>query len=231
MVVGSQRCDLHVMVGQECIRHRDQTAIWLARQCAEDGFELGRAMNGCGNCLYREGQSAGFECAQVIGIGRRRRVEQEDGSTDVRRDLLEQLQPLAGRRCLNIGETSGVAAGPRHARDETAADRIGDGRENDGDCAGFAQQRRGDGCVLRKNELGLLRDEFFRRSLSRPHVVTRGPASMYLDVATLHPPELLKFLPECGDEALSYRVTLDKAHQHANSPRRAGLLRACVERP
>ena len=56
--------------------------------------------------------------------------------------------------------------GRGQARDEAAADRIGNGRENDGDGARLLQQRRSGGCVLRKNEVGLQRDEFLRESLS-----------------------------------------------------------------
>ena len=54
-VARGQRCDLHAMVGQENIRHRDQTAVWVARQGAKDGFELGRAVNRRSDRLYREG--------------------------------------------------------------------------------------------------------------------------------------------------------------------------------
>jgi hypothetical protein len=45
---------------------------------------------------------------------------------------LEQLQPLAAQRALHHDETGGVAAGPREACDEAAADRIGKNRENVG---------------------------------------------------------------------------------------------------
>jgi hypothetical protein len=40
-VARGQRWDLHAMVGQENIRHRDQTAVWVARQRAKDGFPRG----------------------------------------------------------------------------------------------------------------------------------------------------------------------------------------------
>ena len=45
------------------------------------------------------------------------------------------LLPLAAHRALEIDETGGVAAGPRQAPAETAADRICDLQENDGDGA------------------------------------------------------------------------------------------------
>jgi hypothetical protein len=44
---------------------------------------------------------------------------------------------------------------PRKARDEAAADRVGDERENDGDDARLLQQRGRSRCEVRKNEVGL----------------------------------------------------------------------------
>ena len=73
-----------------------------------------------------QGLSGGFEGIQIIfGKRRRCRVEQEGDPGDARRDLLEQPQPLAGEGRLHIDETGDVAARPREARDETAADWIG----------------------------------------------------------------------------------------------------------
>jgi hypothetical protein len=95
-----------------------------------------------------------------LGKRRRCRVEQEGDPGDARRDLLEQPQPLAGQGRLHIDETGDVAARPREARDEAAADWIGAGRENDGYAARLMQHRRGGRCVLRKNEVGPQLDEF-----------------------------------------------------------------------
>jgi hypothetical protein len=100
------------------------------------GFELGCVVNRCRDPLHCEGWSGGLEGVQkIFGIWRRCRVEQEGDPVNARRDLLEQLQPLAGHRRLHSSETSDVAARPRKARDEAAADRINNGRENDGDGA------------------------------------------------------------------------------------------------
>ena len=91
------------------------------------------------------------------------------------------------------------------------------------------QQRRGGGCVCRKNEFGLQRDEFLGEPLHR----LRGgrPASVDPDVAALRPPQLLESHPECGHEGLYFRVALGKPHQHANTLHPVGLLRARRQRP
>src|SRR5262249_9097741 len=57
------------------------------------------------------------------------------------------------------------------------------------------------------------------------------PACVEPDVAVLHPPELLKSLPECGEERRSFQVVLGIAHQHTDAPHPLALLRARRERP
>jgi hypothetical protein len=86
------------------------------------------------------------------------------------------------------------------------------------------------GCILRKNEVRLQRDEFRRVSL---HCLRfkRRPASVDPDVAALRPPELLESLAECCDPGLCFRVALGKRHQHADPAHPFGLLRARRERP
>src|SRR5262245_60476676 len=88
-------------------------------------------------------------------ICRRCRVEQEGYPGHARRNLLEQLEPLSRHRRLHSDETSDVSARLPKARNEAAADRIGNERENNGDRACLLQHRGGDGCALRKNEVGL----------------------------------------------------------------------------
>src|SRR5262249_10683224 len=83
------------------------------------------------------------------------------------------------------------------------------------------------GCDSRKNEIGLQRDEFLREPPSRLRIFGRCPAGVEPDIAGLHPPELLKSLPECGEERRSFQVVLGIAHQHADPPHALGLLRAC----
>src|SRR6516162_6460906 len=83
---------------------------------------------------------------------------------------------------------------------------------------------------MRENQIGLQRDELLRKSLPRLRVEPR-PASVNPNVASLHPPELLKSVPECCDKALCLRVAFGKAHQHSDPPHRLGLLRKRRERP
>src|SRR5262245_46456570 len=149
----------------------------------------------------------------------------------MRRDLLEQLDPLADNRRLHNGETCSVAARMRQALDETAPDRIGNDHKNDGDGMRFLQHRRGWGCVLRKNEVGLRRDEFPCGLSPRPRVIECPPARLDLEIAALRPPKLVESFLECSQVSLKFRVALRMRHQHADAPHPVRLLGARRKRP
>jgi hypothetical protein len=83
-----------------------------------------------------------------VGEGAGLGIDHERSARHARRDLLEHRQPLSGNGRLKIGKAGDVAARPREARHEAAADRIEDDRENDGDGACLLQQRRSAGCAL-----------------------------------------------------------------------------------
>ena len=188
-------------------------------------------MNRCCDRLHCEGRSGGFEGLQVIfGIWRRCRVEQEGDPGDARRNLFEQLQPLAGHRRLHIDETGDVAAWPRQARDEAAADRIGNDAKMMGMvrvCCSIAAvvgvlcERMRSGCSATSS--------FANRCINSASPVR--PAIVDPDVAALRPSKLLESLPECGDEGLSFPVALGIPHQHTDPPHSVRLLRARRKRP
>ena len=143
-------------------------------------------------------------------------------------DLLEQLQPLARHRRLGQDESGDAAPRSRQARDEAAADRIGNDCENDWDGARLLQQSRRVGRAIRKDQFGLERDEVLRELLPRLRVAGWCPAILDPDVAALRPSELLESLPERRDAGLCFRVALGIRHQHANPP--GAILRAHTQR-
>src|SRR5204863_935713 len=102
--------------------------------------------------LHGEGGSGGSERIEKdFDRRRRRRVEQESGPADARRDLFQQLKPFAGYRALEIDEAGGIASGPRQASDEAIAYRIDNRRKNDRNRVSISQQRFGSGRVRGKN--------------------------------------------------------------------------------
>src|SRR5215471_2806107 len=149
----------------------------------------------------------------------------------MRRNLLEQFEPLAAQRVLDSGEAGDIAGRPRQTCYEATADWIGNVRKDDGDGASFLQQHRRSWCGMRKNEVRMQRDEFFRESLPFFRVVGWCPARIDRDFLALYPPELLEFLPESRDVCLCFPVALRIAHQRSYPPHPVSLLRARRERP
>ena len=117
-------------------------------------------MDRCEYHLRCEGPSGSFKRLQPkFRKCRHCGIKPNGDPGDPRRNLLEQFQPLAGLRRFRNGETGNVAARSQEARDEAAANRIGNNPENDGDGARLLQQRCGGGGALRKNEVGRKRDK------------------------------------------------------------------------
>src|SRR5262252_8791584 len=56
--------------------------------------------------------------------------------------------------------------------------------------------------------------------------VARSPVIVHLDVASFRPTQALQRLAERCNARLCLRIALGKAHQHADPPHPAGLLRA-----
>src|SRR5262249_32955820 len=86
-------------------------------------------------------------------------------------------------------------------------------------------------CDVRKNDVGLLCNQFLRESAHQFHVGGCHPTGVDVNVAALCPPEFLKLLSERLDMRLSFQVVLGIAHQHPDAPHPVGLLRARRERP
>src|SRR5258708_35957281 len=61
--------------------------------------------------------------------------------------------------------------------------------------------------------------------------VARSAVIVHLDVASFRPTQALQRLAERCNARLCLRIALGKAHQHADPPHPAGLLRVCRERP
>src|SRR6516165_4602644 len=123
-----------------------------------------------------------------------------------------------------------MATWARQALDEAATNRIGNHCKNDRDGARLLQQCSRGGGAVRKNEIGLQRDQLLREPLHHLRVGP-GPAGVDPYVAAFRPPELLERFPKCCDPGLCFRVDLGIAHQHADSPHSVGLLRARRKRP
>ena len=163
------------------------------------------------------------QMAPTAGLNRERRP------CDARRDLLEQVRPACRRSSPPTWRNGDVAAWTRQARDETAADRIGNHRKNDWDGACLLQHPAVVEMIA-KNKVGLQRYEFLREPLRRtPHLTRSGECRS----GCCGPPSTRasESLPERRDPGLCFLVALGIPHQHADPPHPVGLLRARSERP
>ncbi len=107
-----------------------------------------------------------------------------------RRQISEQLQPLAAQCKLEIGESGGIAAWPRQACDEALAHGIGDVEEHDGyGTSGLLRCRQAwrasheDHIRSRTNQLD--------RGGSHATHVAGGPAIIDVQIAARSPPQFL----------------------------------------
>src|SRR5215208_7367809 len=113
-------------------------------QRGDGGFERRGVVHGHRDRLHTQRSRGGFERAKVIlGIGSRCWVEQEGDPLESRRNLLEQLHPLACHCGLSVDETGYVGARLAKLRHEAAADRIGNGYEDDGNGTRVLKERSG----------------------------------------------------------------------------------------
>src|SRR6185437_13370289 len=100
----------------ECIRHHHDTAGRLTR--GNQAFNFVHVANGCVTRFNTKRHRGGFKGApEGSDEGCRSRVEHQVDAADARRDLLQQLDPLAAQRTYDRCEAGGVAAGLREARD------------------------------------------------------------------------------------------------------------------
>ena len=158
-------------------------------------------------------------------------VDGDSRLPECRHALLQQSQPLAGNRRLEILKPGDVAIGVREAVDKSAPDRVRDLDENG---------RYGLVQLFQGGEGGVATDhKYIRRSVGerdcfRPDLVDliARPSDLYADVATVAPTELAERVDERCNARAAFWIGLSIARrQHAHTPGSIGLLRAHHEWP
>ncbi len=183
--------------------------------------------------LDRQRSRGGLERTQIIISASRRRVrvEHDRRTRDVRRNLLEQIEPFTGDGSSSgIGESRHVAAGVRKTGDKAGINRVGNDREHDRDRMGFPLQR---GCDRRRagqDYIGLKADKLFCESASKVDV-SDGPALLDASIAAVRPAEAPQFLHENGEGGSKYQIGLGQSHQHPDPTHAVASLRSDRKRP
>src|SRR6516165_6203526 len=180
--------------------------------------------------LSRHTRRQGLDGAKLGGTGWYGGVPKDRHARHARRDLFEQFQPFSAYAVFIQHEASGVAARPRQAVDETAADWIGDEREHDRhgaidplDCH-HALGARGE------DDVGSQCDQFHCVFASRIGIACE-PTIVNAHVAADSPAEFGEPLRKRPDAGRYLRIVCGHAHQRTDPPHSLALLRARRERP
>jgi hypothetical protein len=113
----------------EGVIHRDEAGS-LAAKRGDRGLDFAIAAYRHGDRLDQQCSGARLEPPQeqISSTGRRVGIEQNPGTFDAGCNLLKEAEPLAAQAGVGVGESRNVAAGPRHAGDETRAHQIANNR-------------------------------------------------------------------------------------------------------
>src|SRR5262249_3410428 len=154
----------------------------------------------------------------------------QKGSTrDLRRNLLEQFQPLYADRLLVGGKPRDIAARSRYACHKSVGHGVAYVSKYDWDGARRPLQRRQGGS---SNGDKYVRPQFNQFCRGGTHTVrSSSEAIIDPDVATLYPPELLQFLASHCGNGLSRRKILGACLKPPDQPHPLALLRPRRQRP
>ncbi|HEY5130994.1 MAG TPA: hypothetical protein VIJ35_27510 [Bradyrhizobium sp.] len=167
-------------------RRHDQAAIRGAREGRDGALDLAGVAHIDRVHLHPQRRRRGLDCAELAGTGGLGGIPKDRRLRHARHDLLEQLQPFPADAVFESHETRGVAARPRQAADEAAADRIDDDREHDRHGAGRLQQRPHWSGAMGQDDVRRERGQF-RRVSANLGGIGAGPAGVDPHVAADDP--------------------------------------------
>ena len=175
-VVRRQRDERIAMVCHAKVRQHYQTPIRFARERIEHAIEVVGSAHSGRDRRHREGGRRGLDRPQEqVGERRAVRVEDERDPRDVRRGLLERLQPFGSDRELEAGEAGEIAARMRQVRHEALADRVGHLREHDWHDLALLPQRGRHRRAVGQDQVGR-HGEQLRRVVAQYIFSAAGPA-------------------------------------------------------
>src|SRR5262249_33243739 len=122
-------------------------------------------------------------------------MPEDSDQTDARNGLREQFQTLADEVRAEVGHPREMAAGPRKAGDEPEPNRIGNKREDNGDCPGRLFGGQSGACAWGQDDINLERNQFGRKS-GEPVELPLGISEFDHEVAALDVTEVTQSLTE-----------------------------------
>src|SRR5262249_18188379 len=157
-------------------------------------------------------------------------VEQQRGSLDARKRVLQQSDPFADQCRIDESEAGNVAAGPRQAFYESKTDGIVGQGENDRHRVGELLQSRDHRRAVGEDHVGGQGDQFTGVLLNETDPASR-PAIFDANVRAVLPAEAGKSPTKRGNTHLAVDVAFRDRHEHTNCWYAPGALCAPSERP
>src|SRR5262245_21435166 len=122
-------------------------------------------------------------------------MPEDSDQTDARNGLREQFQTLSDEVRVEVRQPREIAAGPRKAGDEPEPNRIGNKREDNGDCPGRLFGGQSGACDWGQDDINLERNQFGRKS-GEPVELPLGISEFDHEVAALDVTEVTQSLTE-----------------------------------
>src|SRR5262245_13748281 len=230
MMVG-QSYDFVAMNRGECVRKDKQTAIRFACQSIEDIIDVGWRIYVRWDRLHAQKGGRFRDRALIADPARMVWILQDRDARHGRSDLLEQCQPFAAYGVfIKIREPGYIGFRTSRVQHDGALGSVQDLDKDDWYCVGLDSQCGQSRRSVDDDDVRCRAHQLFCQRM-RAVNVARGPVIVRLDVASFRPTQTLQRLAERRNARLCLRVALGKAHQHADPPHPAGLLRARQERP
>jgi hypothetical protein len=136
-------------------------------------------------------------------------IEQQPNPREPRRKLLEEFYPLGTHQGIKHGKSGDISAWLAKRRGQAKPDWIGDRREYDWYCAGFARERLNTGSRVSHQDVWPCCHQLCCQGPEALSVAT-PPAIFNLKIATYRPSQILELLLKCRDAGLGFRVGFNK---------------------
>src|SRR6516164_11312004 len=200
---------------REYIRHDDKAASRLAPKGGDGRFDFYVAMNGRNACRDLECPGRRLKWRHMYRLYRHGsgvRIEHDCGPLEPRRDLREQLKPLASHRgFVPDAEAGDVPARLVEPRDDAAGDGLGRVSKNDRDRLRLpleGNSRHGPACEY---DVRVQADQLLRER-SCPIDVSASPPNVDPHVVAIGPTQVRKGLRERRVAALLLRIVFVVRH-------------------
>src|SRR5262245_66452657 len=105
-------------------RRHDQPTVRRARERRDAALDLGRGPRIDWAQLHPGRAREGLDDSPLPGPGAGSKISEDPYALDLRRDLLQQLEPFSAQVVIELDETRNVSARLRHAIDDARTNRI-----------------------------------------------------------------------------------------------------------